>query len=966
MRLDRLILMTGALLGILAALCCGGGSQASSSTSTIAAPAAAFTVAPTTPLNGQAATFTDTSTGTPTSWAWTFGDGGTSTLQNPTHTYAMTGTYTVVLKATNAGGSNPASKDVTVASASSAPVASFTFAPTSPTAGQTVNFTDTSTNTPTSWSWTFGDGATSTVQNPTHAFTTAGTYTVTLSSTNATGSNQTSQSVTVAAAGPTSGSSSFIFSTLGQQVSFTDTSAQGPMTWSWTFGDGSTSTAPNPTHTYAAAGTYTVSLTVTYPSGAGSPASQSVTVTSAPLTAPLAAFTFNAASSVAGQVLPFADQSTNKPTAWAWKFGDGGTSTSQNPTHTYTSAGTYVVTLTASNANGSNSAIEPIMVAASAGTVPTASFNMSPATPTIGQIVAFTDASTGSPMSWSWSFGDGSNDGVSSSQNPTHVFTVAGTYTVSLTATNTSGASVASTKPVTVSAASAAPVAGFLVSPTAPSATQMTVLTDASTGGPTSWSWTFSDDNSTSTAQHPTHAFANAGTYKVTLIVTNAGGSNTSSQTVVVGAAPSPNTDPYNMSTAINDGAQQTTLAFDGLAMVTGNLQAQTFFPPGKVADYTGFQYLRDNTPNGLGHNTSFMTNLANNVLFILNDVQLAQLKTLAIAQQNDIDAYGYKRYPLMKAFRRMLDGDIPAGSTGLNLDSVKKASNDLYLVDGQISFDRAMLYSAIYASMANGTPCNSDPTTTQLAYLDKMKGGFSTWPVLTDAQLQSINDRMKGLTNGVVVAMMTYAGDIFSWYAGNVDADVYFCPERHGTYYGGFYIKDGPAIGVPGYQISTSLTATAGKALSDPSAGYVTASQAAIMNTLAGLQRNNLYAGSSNIVQIRTEIATLLRSLRSASTNSDLVRARVLQLSGIYGELDGENNYYYATVFAQVYNTLTDSQKTSLAALRKSILTGTYTDGTPFDFTTCNFYSLYSGVITDTSVLYPYIANTDYLFFEP
>ena len=182
MRLDRLILMTGALLGILAALCCGGGSQASSSTSTIAAPAAAFTVAPTTPLNGQAATFTDTSTGTPTSWAWTFGDGGTSTLQNPTHTYAMTGTYTVVLKATNAGGSNPASKDVTVASASSAPVASFTFAPTSPTAGQTVNFTDTSTNTPTSWSWTFGDGDTSTVQNPTHPFTTAGTYTVTVSS----------------------------------------------------------------------------------------------------------------------------------------------------------------------------------------------------------------------------------------------------------------------------------------------------------------------------------------------------------------------------------------------------------------------------------------------------------------------------------------------------------------------------------------------------------------------------------------------------------------------------------------------------------------------------------------------------------------------------------------------------------------------------------------------------------------
>ena len=43
----------------------------------------------------------------------------------------------------------------------------------------------------------------------------------------------------------------------------------------------------------------------------------------------------------------------------------------------------------------------------------------------------------------------------------------------------------------------------------------------------------------------------------------------------------------------------------------------------------------------------------------------------------------------------------------------------------------------------------------------------------------------------------MTYAGDLFSWYAGSLEADVYFCPERQGTYYGGFYIKDAPAIGI-------------------------------------------------------------------------------------------------------------------------------------------------------------------------
>ncbi|MEI7892092.1 MAG: hypothetical protein WCI05_03320 [Myxococcales bacterium] len=89
-------------------------------------------------------------------------------------------------------------------------------------------------------------------------------------------------------------------------------------------------------------------------------------------------------------------------------------------------------------------------------------------------------------------------------------------------------------------------------------------------------------------------------------------------------------------------------------------------------------------------------------------------------------------------------------------------------------------------------------------------------------------------------------------------------------------------------------------------------------------------------------------------------IHARVLALSGIYGELDGENNYNYATVFAQVYRSMTADQKTKLATLHTSILTGSYADGTPFDF------FLYSGTITNTSVLSPYIADTDYLFFAP
>jgi hypothetical protein len=411
----------------------------------------------------------------------------------------------------------------------------------------------------------------------------------------------------------------------------------------------------------------------------------------------------------------------------------------------------------------------------------------------------------------------------------------------------------------------------------------------------------------------------------------------------------------FTMDQTLSDGAQRTTLAFSGLAMITGNLGAQSFFPPGKVADYTGFQYLRDNDPDDMGHNTSFLTRIANNMIYVLDDAQFAQLKALAVAQQSGIDLYGYKRFPLMKAFRRLMDGDIPAGSSGLNLNAVRKASRELYLIDGQISFDRALLYAAIVRSL----------TPAQKAYLDAMKGkGWSSWPDVTDAQIRA---RMSGLPQGTGVAVMTYASDLFSWYAGSLEADVYFCPERHGTYYGGFYIKDAPAVGHEGYSIDEQLTATAGRALSDASAGYVTPTQAALMSSLVETQRGNLYATSSaNIVGTRITIATLLRTLLQSGTDAAAVRTKVLELSALYGELDGANNHAYATVFAQVNRTLTAEQRSRLAALRKSIMSGTYADGTTFDFSSASTPYLYSAPITDSSVLAPYIGNTDYLFFEP
>ncbi len=162
----------------------------------LTAPTPNFTFSPASPLAGQLVTFTDTSTGSPTSWSWTFGDGGTSTAQNPSHTYASAGTFTVRLTATNASGGNWVEKPVTV-TAAGAPVADFTWLPVNPAAGAPASFIDTSTGSPTSWAWTFGDGGTSTAQNPSHAFAAPGVYQVTLQATNPSGSNSKTKPLTV-------------------------------------------------------------------------------------------------------------------------------------------------------------------------------------------------------------------------------------------------------------------------------------------------------------------------------------------------------------------------------------------------------------------------------------------------------------------------------------------------------------------------------------------------------------------------------------------------------------------------------------------------------------------------------------------------------------------------------------------------------------------------------------------------
>jgi len=232
-------------------------------------PAANFSADHTTGNAPLSVTFTDLSTNTPIQWYWDFGDDYTTNTAHPTHTYDMPGSYTVTLFVTNEHGTGTTTKTGYII-VSSPPVTAFDCTPASGFASLDVHFTDQSQYSPTSWSWTFGDTGTSNKQNPSHTYTSPGTYTVSLTATNANGSNMLTKTdcILVLTAPPVADFTQDV--TDGKaplSVNFTDLSTGYPASWDWSFGDGGTSNAQNPSHSYTRPGDYLVTLTVTNAGG---------------------------------------------------------------------------------------------------------------------------------------------------------------------------------------------------------------------------------------------------------------------------------------------------------------------------------------------------------------------------------------------------------------------------------------------------------------------------------------------------------------------------------------------------------------------------------------------------------------------------------------------------------------------------------------------------------------------------
>lgn len=379
--------------------------------------------------------------------------------------------------------------------------------------------------------------------------------------------------------------------------------------------------------------------------------------------------------------------------------------------------------------------------------------------------------------------------------------------------------------------------------------------------------------------------------------------------------------EQYTIAQAISDNAQLNTMAFDGLGFITGNTCSDSFLPPGKVADFFGFQHLRDVTANGKGHDTDFVTNSAYNVLKTLNDSQKAKLFALAKAQASLVNDFAYKRFPLMVAFRRQLTGDIPSGSSGLSKEAVMQYSSDIYAVDAEVSIQRAKLYAETLNSL----------DTTQKAYLDGMaKGGFASWAVLPDQV-------GKGVSKEESVLVMTYASEMFGWYAGNIEADTYFCPERQADYFGGFYIKDAPAIGNAGYTIDESITGDQGQAF----IAALDNTQKTTVTSVITTQKTAL----TGIVDKRRAISNELRKALSGGTINESL---VMSLAREYGALDGEISYYYTIAFSKVGNTLTSAQKVTLEKLKGL-------EKYPCPSTSAYLYS--------EKINMPTVQNTDFLF---
>lgn len=463
--------------------------------------------------------FTDQSTGSPTQWKWDLGNGTISFLQNPSVTYFNPGQYTIKLVVYNIAGDSDMVIKTQFITVYAAPNVAFTGSPLTGCFPLPVNFTDQSTagsGTITQWQWDFGDGVSSNIPSPSHTYTAAGNYNVTLRLTNSFGCIKVlskpqyikiSSGVHADFSNSNPGSCNPPVNINFQNLS----TGTGVLSYQWSFGDGGTSILPNPSHTYTLPGNYTVRLITTNSTGC----TDTITKNNLIIIGNINAAFISADNVCIYGPLSFTNTSAPTPVAAAWDFGDGTISTSINPVKVYNTAGVYQVQLIADFGGCFDTAYKTITVfdkPLADFTAPNTTSCKAPLTVNFNNLTA---AATG----YNWDFGDGNTSTV---RNPVHTYNTTGNFTVTLIVTNANGCSDTLQKPGFIQIQPPqASINNLPVSSCAP--LNWTFSSTVNSVDPViSYQWDFGD-GSTSTLQNPVHNFA-AGSYDIQLVVTTAGG----------------------------------------------------------------------------------------------------------------------------------------------------------------------------------------------------------------------------------------------------------------------------------------------------------------------------------------------------------------------------------------------------------------------------------------------------------
>lgn len=530
----------------------------------------------------------NTSLPDPPASTWYFGDGTTSFSKNPVKVYGASGTYTIKLVNNYGACLDSAAKQVAVINS---PVPVFSASQTaSCSAPFTTTFTD-ATPGAIQWLWDFGDGTTSTLQNPSHTYTSLNQFTVTLTVTNSIGCKGTTTKTNyiqiakpvISVTGlPDGGCAPFTFKPVPSVTTSGTVSS-----WLWDFGDGTTSTIQNPTKLFATTGNYTIKLFITTSGGC----TDSLIIPNGVLvgTKPTPAFSASPVSACVGQFIQFTDQSTGNPNEWYWDFGDKSTSGIKNPVHSFNKSGSFTVKLIAYNNKCADSIIKTNYITI----LPPEAYFSVKYDCNSSSFISLKDSSIGA-TAWSWNFGDGT---TSTLQNPTHTYASGGIYTITLTVTNGSCTNTTTqtirlkSQPLSILVDKNAKCKSDAFSFSVPVAVASAIL---------AYNWDMGNGYTTNAATFG-YFYPATGTYKVTLIATYFSGCNDTTSITVnaygpkasFSIAPNPqctNQDVTFTNTSTTDGTNAiTTASWDfGDGITANNLNPIVLHKYTLAGSYTG------------------------------------------------------------------------------------------------------------------------------------------------------------------------------------------------------------------------------------------------------------------------------------------------------------------------------------------------------------------------------------------